>query len=91
MGFVIGLPGETDATVAQSIALAARVRPERLQFTRWTPLPGSPLVEAGLAPAGPGGPGGFHDRESGDAVAGWIRRCYGECAAPAAGWGAPSC
>ncbi len=47
VGFVIGLPGETDETVQMSIQLAHRVQPERLQFSRWTPLPGSPLVQAG--------------------------------------------
>ena len=93
VGFVVGLPGESEATVGQTIALAARVRPERLQFTRWTPLPGSPLVEAGHGPGPDGqtGPaGGFHDREARDAVAGWVQRCYRECGA-SAGWGAPSC
>lgn len=74
VGFVIGLPGETDATVDASIALAHRVRPERIQFTRWTPLPGTPLSRSH-----PGGPSGFH-LGADDQVGRWIRRCYEACA-----------
>jgi len=44
-GFIIGLPGETDETVAETIELAKRLRPNRIQFSRWTPLAGSALVE----------------------------------------------
>jgi len=43
VGFVVGLPGETEQGVDLSIEMAKRVQPERLQFTRWTPLVGSPL------------------------------------------------
>merc|ERR1712241_1276266 len=45
VGFVVGLPGEDDEGVDLSIAMAKRVQPERLQFTRWTPLVGSPLYQ----------------------------------------------
>jgi anaerobic magnesium-protoporphyrin IX monomethyl ester cyclase len=82
VGFVLGLPGETQATVDASIALARRVRPERIQFTRWTPLPGTPLARDEIA-----GGGGFHQRE-GDRVGGWIGRAYAECQGE--GWGARS-
>lgn len=69
VGFVIGLPGETSATVADSIALAQRVRPERIQFTRFTPLIGSPLGRE------LGATRGFHDRGQ-DEVSRWIDECY---------------
>ena len=82
VGFVIGLPGESDATVNASIALAHRVRPERIQFTRFTPLVGSPLYdEVSISSQG------FHSRE-GDEVDGWIRRAYDSCASES--WGKPS-
>ena len=74
IGFVLGLPGETDETVGASIALAKRVRPERLQFTRFTPLVGSPLEhfrQPGLF--------GFHQRGK-DVVGEWIDRAYAACA-----------
>lgn len=45
-GFIIGLPGETDDTVAQTIRFAAELRPDRYQFSRFTPLPGSKLATA---------------------------------------------
>lgn len=44
-GFIIGLPGETDETVQETIALAKQIQPFRIQFSRWTPLAGSELVE----------------------------------------------
>ena len=44
IGFVLGLPGEDEVAVEATIELALRVRPERIQFTRWTALPGSPLA-----------------------------------------------
>lgn len=74
IGFVLGLPGESDETVDTSIALAKRVRPERLQFTRFTPLVGSPLEhfrQPGLV--------GFHQRGK-DEVGDWIDRAYAACA-----------
>jgi anaerobic magnesium-protoporphyrin IX monomethyl ester cyclase len=80
VGFVIGLPGETDETVAASIALARRVRPERVQFTRFTPLPGTPLSESNDST-------GFHARGD-DRVGAWIAECYAECGGH--GWGAES-
>jgi radical SAM superfamily enzyme YgiQ (UPF0313 family) len=79
VGFVVGLPGETDETVAASIKLAQRVRPERLQFTRFTPLVGSPLEHykpLGLA--------GFHQRGA-DPVGTWVARAYQACRA--SDWG----
>jgi anaerobic magnesium-protoporphyrin IX monomethyl ester cyclase len=69
VGFVVGLPGENAATVAQSIALARRVRPERIQFTRFTPLVGSPLGRDLSVTRG------FHDRGQ-DQVSRWISECY---------------
>ena len=44
-GFIIGLPGENDDTVMETITLAKKIRPNRIQFSRWTPLAGSALVE----------------------------------------------
>lgn len=79
VGFVLGLPGETDDTVAASIELAQRVRPERLQFTRFTPLVGSPLEHykpLNLA--------GFHQRGT-DPVGAWVERAYMACRA--SDWG----
>ena len=73
VGFVLGLPGESDETVEESIRLAQRVRPERLQFTRFTPLVGSPL-ENFRRP----GNAGFHQR-GGDHVGAWIDRAYAAC------------
>jgi len=45
VGFVIGLPTENEESVQASLELAFRVKPERIQFTRWTPLVASPLAE----------------------------------------------
>ena len=68
---MIGLPGETVTTVAKTIDLALRIKPERIQFTRFTPLPGTPLSSA--AP----GPGeGFHDRRQRDQVEAWTKWAY---------------
>jgi len=83
IGFVIGLPGETDETVKQSIAAAQRVRPERLQFTRWTPLHGSPLYSEGVLSQR----NGFHAREQ-DNVGQWITQAYEACLGYS--WGAES-
>jgi anaerobic magnesium-protoporphyrin IX monomethyl ester cyclase len=69
VGFVIGLPGESDETIADTIALARRVRPERIQFTRFTPLIGSPLGRR--MPSH----GGFH-KALHDQVGAWIAQCY---------------
>jgi len=71
VGFMIGLPGESAETVGSTIDLALRIKPERLQFTRFTPLPGTPLSEA---PAIQGE--GFHDRKQQDQVEKWIRWAY---------------
>lgn len=84
VGFVFGLPGESDETVAESIELARRVMPERVQFTRFTPLVGSPLFDE--APL-PGHGRGFHERED-DQVDAWIRTAYEACRSAA--WGQSS-
>ena len=44
IGFVVGLPGETQETVNKTIALCNRVKPDRVQFTRFTPIPGSAIA-----------------------------------------------
>lgn len=86
VGFVLGLPGESDETVDASIALAQRVRPERLQFTRFTPLVGSPLFKEA---SGSGARSlGFHQRINGDIVNQWIQRAYAACASDS--WGKES-
>jgi radical SAM superfamily enzyme YgiQ (UPF0313 family) len=74
VGFVVGLPGETDETIDESIALAHRVRPERIQFTRFTPLPGSPLGAAASLTTET-----FHARGP-DRVGAWLDRMYAACA-----------
>jgi radical SAM superfamily enzyme YgiQ (UPF0313 family) len=70
VGFIVGLPGEDDASVAETIGLAQRVSPERLQFTRFCPLPGSKL-------ASDRSPARFHDQGE-DRIGQWIQRCYRE-------------
>ncbi len=82
VGFVLGLPGESDETVEASIRLAQRVRPERLQFTRFTPLVGSPLADYK-----PLGRVGFHTRGE-DPVGRWIQKAYEAC--HGFGWGQES-
>lgn len=72
IGFVLGLPGETDETVSQSIELAKKLQPERLQFTRFTPLVGSPLEDFKMKE------NGFH-KKGGDQVGLWIEKAYQEC------------
>lgn len=86
VGFVIGLPGETDETVEASIRLAQRVRPERLQFTRFTPLVGSPLYEEARTKGRRSL--GFHQRGQDDQVDEWIARAYAACRADT--WGKES-
>ena len=82
VGFVLGLPGECDETVEASIRLAQRVKPERLQFTRFTPLVGSPLADFK-----PLGSLGFHAPGE-DPVGRWIAHAYEACRDP--GWGRES-
>ncbi len=43
--FMIGAPGETEATVDESIALARRIRPDRIGLFVLTPYPGTPFYE----------------------------------------------
>jgi radical SAM superfamily enzyme YgiQ (UPF0313 family) len=74
VGFIIGLPGETQASVDKTIALCNRVQPERVQFTRYTPIKGSPLA-AGHAHDS----SGFHDRARSDQVEEWLQQCYAAC------------
>ncbi len=72
IGFVLGLPGENEETVSQSIALAQKLKPERLQFTRFTPLIGSPLENFKIEESG------FHVQGT-DQIGLWIKRAYSEC------------
>jgi len=72
IGFVLGLPGENEETVLQSIALAQKLQPERLQFTRFTPLVGSPLENFKM------NENGFH-KQGNDQVGTWIKKAYSEC------------
>jgi anaerobic magnesium-protoporphyrin IX monomethyl ester cyclase len=76
IGFIVGLPGETQESVDKTIALCNRVQPNRVQFTRFTPIPGSVLASThhDLATGA-----GFHDRSSPDKVEDWIRQCYDAC------------
>jgi anaerobic magnesium-protoporphyrin IX monomethyl ester cyclase len=76
IGFIVGLPGETQESVDKTIALCNRVQPNRVQFTRFTPIPGSVLASThhDLATGA-----GFHDRSNPDKVEDWIRQCYGAC------------
>ena len=91
VGFIVGLPGETQASVNKTIALANRVRPNRVQFTRFTPIPGSQLAHSdSIKERGLGDDDkeetedatskyGFHNRSGGDQVEAWIQQCYAEC------------
>lgn len=72
IGFVLGLPGENEETVLQSISLAKKLKPERLQFTRFTPLVGSPLENFKI------NENGFH-KQGDDQVGIWIKKAYAEC------------
>ena len=81
IGFVLGLPGETDETVERSIALAKKLKPERLQFTRFTPLVGSALENFKFET------NGFHEKGN-DQVGRWIQQAYQECQSPT--WGKES-
>lgn len=72
IGFVLGLPGENDETVRKSILLAQRLRPERLQFTRFTPLVGSGLANFTFTT------NGFHEKGR-DQVGIWIEQAYTAC------------
>ncbi|MCA6128688.1 B12-binding domain-containing radical SAM protein [Thalassolituus oleivorans] len=74
IGFIIGLPGESEESVSESIKLAKKINPERLQFTKFTPLPGSPLANQER----PVNHGGFHGK-IGDKLDLWIERAYEEC------------
>jgi radical SAM superfamily enzyme YgiQ (UPF0313 family) len=46
--FIIGLPGETVATIRESIKFAKRVRPDYVNFHVATPFPGTDLYEEAL-------------------------------------------
>nr|WP_243448486.1 radical SAM protein [Candidatus Thiosymbion oneisti] len=74
IGFIIGLPGESEETVRKSIQLAKRIKPERLQFTKFTPLPGSPLANKKLST----NHGGFHGKTY-DQIDRWVDMAYAEC------------
>ena len=75
IGFIVGLPGETRDSVDKTIALCNRVQPNRVQFTRFTPIPGSSLATKYDLEHGHG----FHDRSSKDQVEEWIQQCYDAC------------
>ena len=73
VGFVIGLPTENEASVKASLRLAQAVKPERIQFTRWTPLVASPLAELVATRTHKT----FHGREGQqDEIDGWIQWLY---------------
>ena len=74
VGFIIGLPGETEETVQQTIEFAQKIKPERLQFTRFTPLVGSEYEN--LIPTSNRG---FHDNTMYDNVTEWINKAYSLC------------
>jgi anaerobic magnesium-protoporphyrin IX monomethyl ester cyclase len=76
IGFIVGLPGETQESVNKSIALCNRVKPYRAQFTRFTPIPGSKLAEHYDTL---GSTYGFHNRSGNDQVEEWLRQCYDAC------------
>ena len=69
-----GLPGETEESVQASIDLCQRVQPDRVQFTRFTPIPGSKLADLVSHD-----PTSFHDRSRNDQVEEWLQKCYREC------------
>ena len=73
-GFIIGLPGETEETVADTIAFAKKLEPERIQFTRFTPLVGSEFES--LIPTSNNG---FHDTLQQDRITNWIKQAYDVC------------
>jgi radical SAM superfamily enzyme YgiQ (UPF0313 family) len=82
-GFVIGLPGENDKTVEETIRFACELKPDRIQFSRFVPLPGSALgniQSTGLS-------GEFHKGGS-TRLEVWIREAYQRCSNDH--WGAPS-
>jgi radical SAM superfamily enzyme YgiQ (UPF0313 family) len=82
IGFIVGLPGETEATVEATKALATHVRPERIQFSRFTAIPGSEL-----APLTSTDSQTFHGKAD-DQVGRWQAQLYAQCRGE--GWGAAS-
>lgn len=72
-GFIVGLPGETEQTVDDSIRLANEIKPYRIQFTRFTPLPGSALQDykSELHVT-------FHEKKT-DIVGLWMEKAYQRC------------
>ena len=85
VGFVIGLPTENEMSVQASLELAQQVQPERIQFTRWTPLVASPLAEFFSKTTSKT----FHGREGKqDEIDEWIQWLY-ESVEPEP-WGAAS-
>lgn len=47
--FMVGLPGETEATVARTAALAAELDPDFVHFSALIPFPGTPLYAEALS------------------------------------------
>eukprot|EP01084_Bolivina_argentea_P063800 116402_1 len=86
IGFVLGLPGENHKTIQQTIDLAKKIKPQRLQFTRWTPLAGSPLVENGMHIITQNGKQQTFHLYDNDQVGKWIQKCYKECEYTNSGW-----
>lgn len=65
--FVLGLPGETSATIDETVRFARRLKPASATFGILTPFPGVPLAaETGSGEPAPrgGGADGFHARAS---------------------------
>jgi radical SAM superfamily enzyme YgiQ (UPF0313 family) len=81
IGFVLGLPGENEETVLKSIELAKSLKPQRLQFTRFTALVGSPLENFKM------NENGFH-KQGDDQVGNWIKKAYQAC--QSSSWGKES-
>ncbi len=82
-GFVIGLPGEDDNTVDQTINFASRIKPDRIQFSRFVPLPGSELGKWGAVDSS----NEFHSGGTGR-IERWIESAYLRCRDES--WGAAS-
>lgn len=78
VGFIVGLPNETNESVQKTIDLCQRVQPHRVQFTRFTPIPGSKIAVDHHAIIGDD-ESGFHNRNARDQIEEWIRQCYLAC------------
>ena len=70
-GFIIGLPGETNETVEETIGFASKLKLDRVQFSKFTPLPGSLLARKNTNTI----PNDFHS-VSDDQVGQWVQQAY---------------